>query len=113
VDGYLAVAPDGAVTIFAGRVDLCTGAPAAIRQIVAEELGLQPENIELVEGDTARTPDQGSTGDRTGIMIGGIQIRQAAATARAHLLALGSETLQRLISELDTKEGAIIVRGRD
>jgi nicotinate dehydrogenase subunit B len=111
VDGYLAIAPDGDATVFAGKVDLGTGARAAIRQIVAEELGLSPESIELVEGDTARTPDQGSTGGSTGIMVGGIQIRQAAATARARLLALASEALQRQISELDTKQGAIIVRG--
>jgi nicotinate dehydrogenase subunit B len=111
VDGYLAIAPDGGTTVFAGKVDLGTGARAAIRQIVAEELGLLPESIELVEGDTALTPDQGSTGGSTGIMVGGIQIRQAAATARARLLALASEALQRPISELDTKQGAIIVRG--
>ena len=62
VDGYLSVAPDGAVAVFAGMVDLGTGARAALRQMVAEELGLSPDRITLVEGDTALTPDQGSTG---------------------------------------------------
>ena len=62
VDAYLAVAPDGGVTVFAGKVDLGTGARAALRQIVAEELSLSPERIALIEGDTALTPDQGSTG---------------------------------------------------
>src|SRR5271169_4354676 len=66
VDAYLAIAPDGSVTVFAGKVDLGTGARAAIRQIVAEELGLTPERIALIEGDTALTPDQGSTGGSTG-----------------------------------------------
>src|SRR5271168_591149 len=79
VDAYLAVAPDGSVTVFAGKVDLGTGARAAIRQIVAEELSLSPERIDLIEGDTAITPDQGPTGGSTGIMVGGVQIRQAAA----------------------------------
>lgn len=69
VDAYLAVAPDGGVTVFAGKVDLGTGARAAIRQIVAEELSLSPERIALVEGDTALTPDQGPTGGSTGIMV--------------------------------------------
>ena len=62
VDAYLAVAPDGGVTVFAGKVDLGTGARAALRQIVAEELSLSPKRIALIEGDTALTPDQGSTG---------------------------------------------------
>jgi len=83
VDAFLAIAPDGGVTVFAGKVDLGTGARAAIRQIVAEELAVSPGRIALVEGDTALTPDQGSTGGSTGIMVGGVQIRQAAATARA------------------------------
>src|ERR1700719_2777552 len=103
VDGYLAIAPDGGVTVFAGKVDLGTGARAALRQIVAEELGLLPERIALVEGDTAFTPDQGSTGGSTGIMVGGMQIRQAAATARARLLSLGSMALGRPASQLDTR----------
>ncbi len=110
VDAYLAVAPDGGVTIFAGKVDLGTGARAALRQIVAEELSLSPKRIALVEGDTALTPDQGSTGGSTGIMVGGVQIRQAAATARAHLLALGATRLNRPVAELETRDGAVTIR---
>ena len=111
VDAYLAVAPDGGVSVFAGKVDLGTGARAAIRQIVAEELGVAPEGIALIEGDTALTPDQGSTGGSTGIMVGGVQIRQAAATARARLLELAAAALGHPASELDTRQGAVMVRG--
>jgi hypothetical protein len=44
----------------------------------------------MVEGDTALTPDQGATAGSSGIMRGGVQIRQAAATARAALLSMAS-----------------------
>ena len=111
VDAYLAVSPDGDVTVFAGKVDLGTGARAAIRQIVAEELSLSPERIALVEGDTALTPDQGPTGGSTGIMVGGVQIRQAAASARAQLQKLAAARLQRPETDLETREGAVVVRG--
>src|SRR6202167_1224619 len=111
VDGYLAVSPSGSVTVFAGKVDLGTGARAAIRQIVAEELGVQPARIALVEGDTALTPDQGSTGGSTGIMVGGVQIRQAAATARAQLLVLGAERLHHPVGDLETRNGVVTIRG--
>src|SRR5580658_790195 len=111
VDGYLSVGQDGGVTVFAGKVDLGTGARAAIRQIVAEELGLSPGRIALVEGDTALTPDQGSTGGSTGIMVGGVQIRQAAATARARLLSLAAASLRRPVSDLETSDGSVIARG--
>jgi CO/xanthine dehydrogenase Mo-binding subunit len=111
VDAYLSIAPDGRVTVFAGKVDLGTGARAAIRQMVAEELELSPRRIELVEGDTALTPDQGSTGGSTGIMVGGVQIRQAAATARAWLLNLAAVSLGRPVSDLETSDGSVVVRG--
>src|SRR5580704_10820732 len=110
VDAYLDITPDGNVTVFAGKVDLGTGARAAIPQIVAEELGISPARIALIEGDTAWTPDQGSTGGSTGIMVGGMQIRQAAATARARLIALASAKLQRPPGELDTRDGEVFVR---
>jgi CO/xanthine dehydrogenase Mo-binding subunit len=111
VDAYLALAPDGGVTVFAGKVDLGTGARAALRQIVAEEFSLSPERIALVEGDTGLTPDQGPTSGSTGIMVGGVQIRQAAATARAQLLTLAAARFKRPVGDLDTREGAVVVRG--
>ena len=41
VDGFLAVHPDGSVTVYSGKVDLGTGFRIAVRQMVAEELELQ------------------------------------------------------------------------
>jgi CO/xanthine dehydrogenase Mo-binding subunit len=107
VDAYLAIAPDGTVTIYAGKVDLGTGARIALPQIVADELGASLSDIRLVEGDTDLTPDQGSTGGSTGIPIGGMQIRQAAATAREKLLALAAARLNLPTSSLTASEGAI------
>jgi CO/xanthine dehydrogenase Mo-binding subunit len=107
VDAYLAVAPDGSVTVFAGKVDLGTGARAALRQIVAEELGLAPACVALIEGDTLLTPDQGATGGSTGIMVGGVRIRQAAATARGRLIALAAEKLDRPAASLEINDGKV------
>ncbi|MBV9052419.1 MAG: molybdopterin-dependent oxidoreductase, partial [Hyphomicrobiales bacterium] len=86
VDAYLALHPDGSVTIYCGKVDLGTGLRVAIPQMAAEELGIGLEKIRLIEGDTALTPDQGSTAGSTGVPRGGVQIRQAAATAREALM---------------------------
>ena len=38
VDAFLAVSPDGKVTVYSGKVDLGTGVRTALTQIVAEEL---------------------------------------------------------------------------
>lgn len=107
VDGFLSIAPDGAVTIYAGKVDLGTGARIALPQIVADELGVELARISLVEGDTALTPDQGSTGGSTGIPVGAMQIRRAAATAREKLLALAATRLGLPAAALEARDGAI------
>ena len=85
VDSFLAVHADGSVTVYTGKVDLGTGLRIAIRQMAAEELELPVERVSLVEGDTALTPDQGGTGGSTGLTRGGVEVRQAAATAREAL----------------------------
>ncbi len=107
VDGFLAIAPDGAVTVYAGKVDLGTGARIALPQIVADELGADIARVTLVEGDTALTPDQGSTGGSTGIPVGAMQIRRAAATARERLLALAATRLALPASDLEAVDGVV------
>src|SRR5215470_4143390 len=93
VDSYLVVERDGRVTLYAGKVDIGTGARVAYRQIVAEELDIPIERIAMIEGDTALCPDQGGTGGSTGIVNGGMQIRQAAASARQALMVKAAANL--------------------
>src|SRR5262245_34852073 len=89
VDSFLAIHPKGTVTIYTSKVDVGRGLSIAMTQMVAEELGISVDRISVVEGDTALTPDQGGTGGSTGIPRGGMELRQAAATARQALLKLG------------------------
>jgi nicotinate dehydrogenase subunit B len=111
VDSYLVVERDGKVTLYAGKVDIGTGARVAYRQIVAEELDIPIDRIVMIEGDTALCPDQGGTGGSTGIVNGGMQIRQAAASARQALLAKAAANLNAQPAELSVADG--VVRARD
>jgi len=111
VDGFIAVHADNTVTLFSGKVDLGTGLRIAVRQMAAEELGIEVEHIAMVEGDTALTPDQGPTAGSTGIARGGVQIRQAAATARDALINMAAEKLGKAPKDLDVVKGE--VRPRD
>ena len=110
VDSFLAVAPTGRVTVFTGKVDLGTGTRTALRQIAAEELDIPLDWITLVEGDTATTPDQGPTWGSLTIQAGGIQIRQAAATARKALMDQGAARLSVPPSALEVSYGVIRVK---
>jgi CO/xanthine dehydrogenase Mo-binding subunit len=111
VDAFLAIGADGRVTIYSGKVDLGQGLRIAIPQMAAEELGIGVERIVMIEGDTALTPDQGATAGSSGIMRGGVQIRQAAASAREALIALAAARSGRPASDFAAVDGSVRSKG--
>ncbi|HET9714883.1 MAG TPA: molybdopterin cofactor-binding domain-containing protein [Pseudolabrys sp.] len=110
VDSFLAIDGNGKVTVYSGKVDLGTGISTALRQIVAEELDVPIEHIELIQGDTLITPNQGTTWASVSVQVGGMQLRQASAAARQMLL---SEAERRLgTGQLTVTEGVISGGGK-
>jgi CO/xanthine dehydrogenase Mo-binding subunit len=109
VDDWIAIEPDGTITVFSGKVELGTGVKTALAQIVAEELDVPFERIKMVMGDTALTPDEGYTAGSTTIQFGGFVLRQASAEARLALLEMASDRLDAAIGELIVQDGVISV----
>src|SRR6516225_8585859 len=109
VDSFLAIDRNGTVTVYSGKVDLGTGVATALRQIVAEELDVPLRSINLVQGDTALTPEQGTTWGSLSIQIGGMQLRNAAATAKAALLEEASKRLAAKKEDLKAVDGVFSV----
>jgi CO/xanthine dehydrogenase Mo-binding subunit len=91
VDAFLAVHPDGTLTVFTGKVNLGTGNLTALAQMVAEEMEFPLDRITVVQGDTALTVDQGPTNGSLSVQVAGVQLRQAAATARMALAQLAAK----------------------
>jgi len=107
VDAFLAIDPAGSVTLYSGKVDLGTGVSTALIQIVAEELDVPLAHVQIVEGDTALTPAQGKTWGSLSIQNGGVQIRQAAATARRALLQEAAKRLGVAAEDLSVEQGTV------
>ena len=61
LDSWIAISADGRVTVFTGKVELGQGMLTAQTQLVAEELMLPVDRITVIQGDTATSPDQGTT----------------------------------------------------
>ncbi len=110
VDAFLALHADGSVTLFSGKVDMGTGGRIAMRQILGEELDIPLERITMIEGDTALTPDQGSTSGSYGIARGGTQLRRVAATARQALLGLAAQRLGARVEDLEIADGVVRIK---
>ncbi len=109
LDSWLAIADDGTVTLFTGKVELGTGVETALAQIAAEELDVTMDQMRVVQGDTARTVDQGPTVGSQSVPLGGRQIRQAAAEARQVLLGLAAERLGAPVERLVVRAGIVSV----
>ncbi|PYN91352.1 MAG: xanthine dehydrogenase family protein molybdopterin-binding subunit [Candidatus Rokuibacteriota bacterium] len=111
VDAWLAIAADGAITLFTGKVEIGTGVSTALAQIVAEELDARVERVGVIQGDTERTPNQGYTAGSKTIQQGGPPIRQAAAEARRTLLGLAAARLGVTPEQLTVDDGVVALRG--
>ncbi len=110
VDAWLAIARDGTVTVYSGKVDLGTGTRTALTQMVAEELDVPFAKINMVMGDTATTIDQGQTAGSLTIPVGGTQLRRAAATARKALLEQAGSKLGAKPGDLVVRDGVVMLR---
>jgi nicotinate dehydrogenase subunit B len=111
-NAYLRIAEDGKVTGFSGKCELGQGTQTALAQILAEELDVSLDTVDVIMGDTALCPwDMGTFGSRS-IKYFGPALRQAAAEARGVLLELASENLRLPVAQLATEDGFVRQKGR-
>ncbi len=111
LDSWLAIAPDGTVSVFTSKVDLGTGTGTALGQIVAEELDVPVLKIRMEIGDTTKSVDQGRTSASRTLERAGPQMRQAAAAARQELLKRASAQLGAPAGQLTVTDGVVSVAG--
>jgi CO/xanthine dehydrogenase Mo-binding subunit len=107
LSSYIAVNADGNVTAFFGKMDMGHGLTVAIAQIVAEELDVDVDNVKVIMGDTATTVNQGGASGSTGIMLGGKQMRMAAAEARRVLVEMAAGLLSVPADKLVVNDGVV------
>ena len=109
LDSWLAVTADGYVKAYTGKCELGQGIRTAQVQLIAEELGVDVGRIEVVQCDTAVTPDQGTTSGSQSHPenFNHENLAQAAATAREALLRMASEQLGVSIDQLTITNGTI------
>jgi CO/xanthine dehydrogenase Mo-binding subunit len=104
---------DGTVHLLTGALDIGQGAETVLAQIVAQELGLGMEDIQVVSGDTNTTPvDIGSW--ISGLtLVTGNAVKKAAEDARGVLLASASKVLQAAPVDLELGSRRVFVKGTD
>jgi len=90
----------GGVAVFCGSTDIGQGSDSVLAYIVAEELGIEPQDVRVVSADTDLTPvDLGSYSSRVTLMTGNATI-EATRKLRQMLLAVAAEKLQVPVESL-------------
>jgi CO/xanthine dehydrogenase Mo-binding subunit len=107
LDSWVAVGADGIVTAFTGKCDFGQGIYTAQTQLVAEELCVPIERVKLIQCDTDRTPDQGTTSgsQSTPTNFNDENLALAAATAREALRGLAATALNQPPEQLRLSDG--------
>ncbi|HEY5908669.1 MAG TPA: molybdopterin cofactor-binding domain-containing protein, partial [Vicinamibacteria bacterium] len=112
LDSWLEVAEDGRVKAYTGKCELGQGLFTAQAQLIAEELVVPLDRVTLVQCDTDRTPDQGTTSGAQSHPTNFNQsnLALAAATAREALLRLAAQRLEAPLEELTVAEGVVSLK---
>ncbi|MDH3498674.1 MAG: molybdopterin-dependent oxidoreductase, partial [Acidimicrobiia bacterium] len=111
--GVIRVHPTGKVAVLTGSHSHGQGHETTFAQIVADELGVPMEDIEVIHGDTERTPyGVGTYGSRSA-SIGGSALVMSAEKLRAKLKVLAAHLLEASPDDMvyDQDSGTISVKG--
>jgi nicotinate dehydrogenase subunit B len=107
LDGWIRINADGVATVFTGKVELGQGILTALAQIAAEELDLPLARINMISGDTARTPNEGQTAGSQSVENSGTALRMAGAEVRALLVELAAKRLGAPAERLTVADGVV------
>jgi CO/xanthine dehydrogenase Mo-binding subunit len=105
---YVKINPDGAVALNTGAAEIGTAALTGAAQVLAEELGVALDVVNVVSADTLSTPfDLGAQGSRTAFAVGNA-CRVAVAELKRQLFALAATELGAERGGLALADGHVV-----
>jgi CO/xanthine dehydrogenase Mo-binding subunit len=108
---FIKVNDDGTVHLITGTVDVGQGSDTVLAQIVAEELGVDLDNITIMSKDSDAIPhDLGTVASRV-TYFGGNAARIACQQVKEYLFKVAGDLLEANPKDLVTKNGQICVKG--
>jgi xanthine dehydrogenase molybdenum-binding subunit len=101
--------PDGSAELLMSITEIGQGAWTILRQVVAETLGVNFENVHAIFADTATTPFAHSTSGSTTTFTSGLAAHQAAANAKQRLLESAAKLLEVEPKRLALQDGFVAI----
>ena len=106
-NAFLRIGADGRVTCFTGKIEMGQGIITSLAQMLADELDVALEWVNMIMGDTDLCPwDMGTWGSMSTRFFGP-PLRAAGAEARKILIDLAAERLKVPAERLSVEDGIV------
>jgi len=109
----VALDPNGDVSILIGTQSTGQGHQTAYAQLVAEQFGLAPERVHILQGDTDRIATGLGTGGSASIPTGGVCVERATRDLGAKLKEIAAQALEASAGDLEISNGTLRIAGTD
>ena len=104
---------DGNVTVLIGSQSNGQGHHTAYAQLVADEFGIPPERVQVIQGDTDLIATGAGTGGSSSIPVGGVSVQGATRKLGENLKEIGAHALEASPQDIEITEGRLRITGTD
>jgi carbon-monoxide dehydrogenase large subunit len=105
------VEPSGAVNVYVAGGSAGNSIETTVVQLVADALGVDIDDVNTVQGDTAVTPfGAGTAGSRSGSMTAGA-VAETATVLRERIVAIAAHQLEAATDDIELSGSRATVRG--
>ena len=109
--GMVRVQITGAVTVYTGTSPHGQGHETGFAQIVADRLGVDPQVVEVIHGDTATGPEGLDTYGSRSLAVGGEAVARAAERVADKARRIVAHKLEAAPEDIEVREGKFQVKG--
>ncbi len=101
----------GSITVYTGTSPHGQGLETSFAQIVADRLGCDPQQIDVMHGDTSQGPWGLDTYGSRSLAVGGEAIARATAKVADKVKAIVAHKLEAAADDIEVRDGSFSVKG--
>jgi carbon-monoxide dehydrogenase large subunit len=107
------VLPEGRVRLYIGTQSNGQGHATAYAQLLCDALGISPDQVETIQGDTDLVATGKGTGGSRSVPVGGVAVQRAAVSAVEAGKRIAADLLEAAEADLSFEDGRFRIVGTD
>jgi aerobic carbon-monoxide dehydrogenase large subunit len=105
------IAPNGRVLVYVSQASQGQGHLTSFAQVAADQLGLELDDVSVIEGDTAQGGYGTGTFASRGAVLGGGAVMRAATIVRQKILRIAASVIEADVDDLQISAGRVHLAG--